>query len=202
MATRSESRREEIYRTASTLFSLRGYQATSVRDIARELDLQGGSLYAHVASKEDVLWEIVSRAADAFLARVQPIAESGAPATERLTEMIAAHIEVVVSRLSQATVFFQDWRYLGEARQREVIRLRDQYEEFFRRVISDGIAGGELRTVDPKLTAIYLLSALNGIPGWYRVDGALSASELAREFADLLLRGLIVPLDEVLERLK
>ncbi len=58
-----ETRREQIYNTAGTLFSRRGYAATSIRDIARELDLQGGSLYAHIDSKEDVLWAIVSRAA-------------------------------------------------------------------------------------------------------------------------------------------
>ena len=57
-------RKEQIYSMASSLFSERGYHATTVRDIARELNMQGGSLYAHIESKEDVLWELVNRAAD------------------------------------------------------------------------------------------------------------------------------------------
>ena len=188
---RSDTRKEDIFRAASSLFSIRGYQATSVRDIARELDLQGGSLYSHVASKEDMLWEIVSRAADAFLTTVQPIAASREPAPARLTNMIAAHIEIVVARLSQATVFFQDWRHLGDDRRNEIIRRRDAYEALYRQVIADGIAAGDLRNIDPKLAAIALLSALNGLPGWYRSDGPWSNSDLASGYADLLLAGLL-----------
>ena len=56
------------------MFSRQGYHATTVRDIARELNMQGGSLYAHIDSKEDMLWEIVERAAAQFLAAVRPLA--------------------------------------------------------------------------------------------------------------------------------
>lgn len=98
-----ETRREQIYSTAGALFSRRGYAATSVRDIARELDLQGGSLYAHIASKEEVLWALVSDAAERFFAAVRPLALSGAPAAERLRGMIQAHIRVVTDQLERAT---------------------------------------------------------------------------------------------------
>ena len=72
--TTEVSRRQQIEDAASTLFRERGYAATSVRDIAQALDMQGGSLYAHVASKEDMLWAIVVRAADQFNREVGPIA--------------------------------------------------------------------------------------------------------------------------------
>jgi AcrR family transcriptional regulator len=190
-ATGTDTRKEQIYRAASALFSERGFQATSVRDIARQLDLQGGSLYAHIASKEDVLWEIVSRAADAFYQRVEPIVGEDVPASNRLRRMIHAHVHVVVSQLSHATVFFQDWRHLSEPRRGEVLRLRDGYEALFRGVIAEGIAAGELRDVQPKLATLMMLSTLNGIPGWYHPDGDLSADEVADAFADLLLAGLV-----------
>src|SRR4051794_29847351 len=95
----TDTRREQIFAAASALFSERGYDSTSVRDIARALDLQGGSLYAHIASKEDVLWEIVSRAADAFEQAIAPIAVAALPAPERLRRMIVAHVGVVVGQL-------------------------------------------------------------------------------------------------------
>jgi AcrR family transcriptional regulator len=190
-ATETDTRKEQIYRAASALFSERGFQATSVRDIARQLDLQGGSLYAHIASKEDVLWEIVSRAAAAFYRNVEPIAASEASAPERLRQMIHAHVHVVVGQLSHATVFFQDWRHLSEPRRSEVLRLRDGYETLFRAVIADGIATGELREVEPKMASLTMLSSLNGIPGWYHPEGDRTADEVAEAFADLLLAGLI-----------
>ena len=185
-----DTRKEQIYRAASALFSERGYRSTSVRDIARELDIQGGSLYAHIASKEDVLWEIIARVAESFYAAVRPIAEADAPATERLRAMIHAHVGVVVNELARAAVFFQDWRHLSAPRKSEVLALRDGYEALFRAVIAEGVASGELAPRDPRLTATFILTALNGIPGWFRPEGELTDDQIADAFADMLLDGL------------
>jgi AcrR family transcriptional regulator len=189
-ATSPDTRREQIYRAASALFSERGYRATSIRDIARELDLQGGSLYAHISSKEDVLWEIIARVAESFSAAVRPIAEADGPAPERLRAMIHAHVGVVVNELARAAVFFQDWRQLSEPRRSEVLALRDAYEAVFRRTIADGVTNGELQTSDPRLATMFVLTALNGIPGWFRSDGELTADDIADELANLVLDGL------------
>lgn len=185
-----ETRREQIYSTASALFSRRGYAATSVRDIARELDLQGGSLYAHIASKDDVLWAIVAGAADEFFAAVRPILATRQPAPEQLRALIAAHIGVVATQPERATVFLHDWKYLKSPRRETIAARRDEYEGLFRAVIAEGIASGAFAPTDPKLAATLVLSALNGIPGWYRADGELCAAAVAAGFADLLLRGL------------
>src|SRR5687767_11841588 len=98
-------RKEQIFSTARSLFSERGYRATTVRDIAREMNMQAGSLYAHIESKEDVLWEIVERAAAQFLGVVEPIAHGDEPASEKLREMVRAHVRVVADNLDDATVF-------------------------------------------------------------------------------------------------
>lgn len=185
-----DTRKEQIYRAASALFSERGYRSTSIRDIARELDLQGGSLYAHISSKEDVLWEIIARVAESFYAAVQPISEADRSASERLRAMIHAHVEVVVNELARAAVFFQDWRHLSEPRKREVLALRDGYEALFRATIADGVANGELAARDSRLASIFVLTALNGIPGWFRADGERTADEIADELANLILDGL------------
>jgi AcrR family transcriptional regulator len=131
-----ETRRQQIENTASGLFRERGYAATSVRDIARALDMQGASLYAHVASKEDVLWSIVTRAADRFDAAVAPIAANATqPATERLAAMIRAHIDVVTDDLGNAASFLQEWRFLSDERRLAIGERRDAYEARFRDVI-------------------------------------------------------------------
>jgi AcrR family transcriptional regulator len=192
-ATSPDTRKEQIYRAASALFSERGYRATSVRDIARELDLQGGSLYAHISSKEDVLWEIIARVAESFFDAVRPIAEAELPAPERLRAMIHAHVGVVVNELARAAVFFQDWRHLSEPRRSEVLALRDGYEALFRTVIADGVAREELAARDPRLAAIFVLTALNGIPGWFRADGERTADDIADDLAGLILDGLRRP---------
>ncbi len=184
------ARREQIREVAGSLFSERGYHATTVRGIARELNLQGGSLYAHIASKEDVLWEIVERAAREFLERVAPIASERGSASERLTRMIAEHVRIVAGHTSDATVFFHEWRFLGGERRQRVIEQRDAYEAAFRKVISEGVRSGEFRPADPKLAALAVLSTVNWTYQWYRPGGELAPDEVAAGFADLLLRGL------------
>lgn len=183
-------RRQQIEDAASTLFRERGYAATSVRDIAHALDMQGGSLYAHVASKEDVLWSIVSRAADRFNAHVGPVATGEAPAAIRLREMIRAHVAVVTATQKDAAVFLHEWRFLSQSRREQMAERRDAYEALFRHAIGEGIAAGDFRPVDPRMAATAILSALNGIATWFRSDGDLTSTEVADQYADLFLGGL------------
>ena len=185
------ARRQQIEDAASALFRERGYAATSVRDIAQALSLQGGSLYAHVASKEDVLWSIVNRAADRFHADVGTLARSTAePIAERLRQMIRAHVAVVTSAQRDAAVFLHEWRFLSADRRAAVAQRRDEYEGLFRRTIAEGVDSGDFQAVDPRLTAMAILSALNGIATWYRPDGPLTAAQIADQHADLFLRSL------------
>jgi AcrR family transcriptional regulator len=191
MTTASDTpRRLQIEEAASALFRERGYAATSVRDIAQALNLQGGSLYAHMASKEDVLWSIVTRAADRFNAEVGPIAEDDAPPAEKLRAMIRAHVGVVTNIQKDAAVFLHEWRFLSRDRRAEMSARRDAYEQLFRDVITDGVAAKEFREVDPRTTAMAILSALNGIPTWYRPGGALTAADIADQHADLFVHAL------------
>src|SRR6476469_5143928 len=183
-------RKEQIVQTAGSMFSRQGYHATTVRDIARELNMQGGSLYAHIDSKEDMLWEIVERAAAQFLAAAQPIAALPLPASARLRRLLAAHVDVVTRNLDNATVFFHEWRFLSPPRRARIGAQRDAYEALFRGVIQDGIDAGEFPDADARMGALLVLSAGNWLYQWYRPDGALSADAVAAQMADLLIAGL------------
>jgi AcrR family transcriptional regulator len=186
------ARRREIDVIASELFHTNGYAATSIRHIARALDIQGASLYAHVASKEDLLWAIVDRAASAFeQAADRAAAETaGADAVERLAALVEAHVEVVTAEPQRSSVFVTEWRHLSGERRAGIAARRDAYEARFRDTIGDGIAGGAFRTTDPAIAATFILTALNGIATWYRPDGRLSADRIADHYVELALRSL------------
>jgi AcrR family transcriptional regulator len=186
------SRRREIDAVAGELFHAQGYAATSVRDIARALDMQGASLYAHVTSKEDLLWSIVDGAATAFEAGADAaLTESVAgDSVDRLAAFVEAHVEVVTGDPERASVFVTEWRHLSGPRHEEIARRRDEYEARLRTLIVDGIALGAFRSTDPVLAAAFLLTALNGIAAWYRPDGRLTADRIADHFVDLALRSL------------
>jgi AcrR family transcriptional regulator len=189
------TRRQAIEDAASALFHAHGYSGTSVRDIARALDIQGASLYSHVTSKQDVLWSIVEDTATRFEAAVDAIeaADPGAVTFGRGVYLIAfvrAHVGVVTDDVERASVFVHEWRSLQGHRRDEIVRRRDAYEQRLRLVIADGVRTEAFHPVDPVATAAYILTALNGLVGWYKPDGRLSPRAIADAYADLSLRAV------------
>jgi len=189
------SRRRAIEDVASDLFRANGYAGTSVRDIARALSLQGASLYAHVTSKEDVLWAIVDRAATRFetaadAAEVSSEIRRPGDPIEAISALIRAHVEVLTADVGEASVFVHEWKALGPERRTAILARRDAYEARFRGRIIDGIAMGDFAMVDPAIASTVLLTALNGVATWYDPDGRLPANRVADHLVQLCLRML------------
>jgi AcrR family transcriptional regulator len=187
------SRRRAIEDVASDLFRANGYAGTSVRDIARAMSLQGASLYAHVTSKEDVLWAIVERAATSFEVaadRAEMEADQHRPGdpVETISALIRAHVRVLTNDVGEASVFVHEWRALGPERRQAVLERRDAYEARFRRRIADGIALGAFALVDPAIASTVLLTALNGVATWYDPEGRLGSDRVADHVVELALR--------------
>ncbi len=185
-------RRRAIDDVASGLFHANGYAATSIRDIAKVLDIQGASLYAHVASKEDLLWTIVDRAATAFEeATAQAIAETpDNDPTERLAALVEGHVEVVTAHPERSSVFISEWRHLSETHRTDLAIRRDAYESRFREAIDRGVDTGAFQALDPAIATTFILTALNGIPAWYRPDGRLTADRVSDQYVELSLHAL------------
>jgi AcrR family transcriptional regulator len=188
-------RRREIEDAASSLFHEFGYSGTSVRDIARAVDIQGASLYAHVASKQDVLWAIVEQMATRFEVAADAVEAADPDAAVfghgvQLIGLVRAHAGVVTDDLERASVFIHEWRALESDRRDEIARRRDAYEARFRATIEGGVAAGTFIPVDPTLTAAFILTALNGLALWYRPLGRSSPRDTADSFADLALRAV------------
>jgi AcrR family transcriptional regulator len=189
------TRRQAIEDVASDLFRERGYAGTSIRDIARALSVRGASLYAHVDSKEDVLWAIVDRAAARFEAAADDAEHEadarrpGDPA-EAIAALVRAHVEVLTADVDEAGVFVHEWRSLGEERRAAILARRDAYEARFRRRIEAGIAVGAFALTDPAVASTTLLTALNGVATWYDPDGRLPAERIADHLVELALRML------------
>ncbi len=184
------TRRREIEDVASELFREHGYSGTSVRDIARALDIQGASLYSHVASKQDVLWSIVDGTATQFeTAAEEALADVDADdPLAGLRALVRAHVGVVLEDVGRASVFVHEWRSLGPERRARTLERRDAYEGRFRVLIEAGIVSGAVAPIDPTVAAAYLLTALNGLVAWYRPDGRLEPDAVADAYVELSMR--------------
>lgn len=186
-----KSRREQIYEVAGALFSERGYHATSMRDLASQLGMQGGSLYAHISGKEELLVEIVNHAAQQFDASLLPLREQNLAPEEKLREAMRRHIEVVAHNLESATVFFHEWKHLSPEAYRKVTDWRDTIDGLYRDLIREGIEKGVFKPdLDVKMSAYLVLAAVNWTYTWYRPGGPLTAAQIADKFAEMLLVGL------------
>lgn len=189
----AEDRKEQIYETAAQLFATRGYNGASIRDIARELDLQGGSLYSHIATKEQLLWTILDRAADQFLDTIEPIAASTLPPEEKIRAAVRAHVGVIAANPEAATVYFHEWKFLTSPRREQFLARRRRYEQAMRSIIAEGIDAGAFRPeTDPKFATLAVLSIVNWLYTWYDPEGPLSPTEIADTFLSLLFNGLLV----------
>lgn len=182
------TRRTELTRQAARLFAERGYHGTSIGDLAEALGVQKGSLYAHIRSKQDLLYETMSEGARAFHAALDAIPEE-LPATEKIRLALRGHLRVVSQQLDVATVFVREWRYLEGERRDEILSERRRYEERFRALFREGRELSELRTdLDETAAALMALSALNWAYTWLTPER--DTDELADRFHALLLDGV------------
>jgi len=186
-------RREAILRVATTLFAEKGYHATSMQDIGDALGVQRGSLYHHIQSKEDLLYEIMRYCSTALLARMEPVVAAPLPSAEKLTRFIETHLDTVIALRPEFRVLVRELRSLPPARREKIVKFRDQYETLVRKIIADGVAAGGYRRIDPKYAGFVILGVCNWFGQWYSLRGPLSRPEIARTFADLLLLGLGAP---------
>jgi AcrR family transcriptional regulator len=182
------ARRSELTRQAARLFAQQGYHGTSIGDIAEALGVQKGSLYAHIASKEDLLYETMREGAAAFHAALDAIPEA-LPATEKIRLALRGHLRVVADQLDVATVFVQEWRYLEGPRREEIVAERRRYEERIRDLFREGRELSELRAdLDEGIAALLLLSAANWAYTW--LQAGRDTDELADRFFALLVDGM------------
>jgi TetR/AcrR family transcriptional regulator, cholesterol catabolism regulator len=182
------SRRNELTRQAARLFAEKGYHGTSIGDLAEAMGVQKGSLYAHIDSKADLLWDVAREGAAAFHAALDAIPDD-VPPTEKIRLALRAHLRVVAEQLDVATVFVREWRYLEGERRDEFVTERRRYEERVRALFREGRELGGLRTdLDDATATLLALSAANWAYTWLR-PGA-DTDELADRFFAFLLDGM------------
>jgi AcrR family transcriptional regulator len=184
----------EIRGAALSLFAQKGYDATSMRDIAGAVGLLPGSLYAHIRSKESLLLEIIEQGIADFRLAMEPVVAADEPAPERLRTAIRRHMDVIAANVERTGVVFLQWRSLvGEDRQRVVDARRD-YEALFVQILQDGVDEGSLAPdLDIGMAVLVILGALNWAPQWLSPQGEDSVEQVADRVTDLFLSGLSAP---------
>ena len=187
----SERRRQEILDVAARVFQQRGYDATSLQDIAEAVGILKGSLYYYIDSKEDLLYEILQDVHVQALKNVELIEGLEGNGLERIRVFVNLHVKWNSDNLVKLGVFFQDFRCLGAERQLTIIEERDRYDRSLRQLISEGHQQQVIcPEIDARLAALGIFGMTNWIYHWYKPDGAVSPAMLAESYADFVVNGL------------
>src|SRR5262245_6524895 len=160
-----------------------------MRDIADAADLSPSNLYHYFDGKDQLLFYCQDRALDRMLAATAETRHASAPAADRLRAVFTAHLRTLLDEVEGATAHLQT-ESLSPTLRARIVRKRDRYERAIRRIVSDGIASGELVDLDPAIVTRAMLGALNWTVTWFRRDGADSAEAVADVVTRFLVRGV------------
>ncbi|HMB83498.1 MAG TPA: TetR/AcrR family transcriptional regulator [Terriglobales bacterium] len=185
--------RQEILRTAARLFQQRGYDATSMNDVAAALKLSKGGLYHHFQSKDEILFHIMSHAMEITEERVINVVRRVDGAEERLRTLIRLHIQVVLSPEDrEITVMLHENHPLPPALRRKINGRKKDYLHFVENLITDvQRKRNSPSSVTPRAAAFALVGMINWIYQWYKPDGSLTGDALVRQYTDIFFRGAL-----------
>lgn len=195
-ALRRQQRVHAILESAVAAFRRHGYHGTSMEQIADQLLMTKGSLYYYFKDKEEILFAVHDQALDRILdelARIRKSRKAGKAAAcpcEQVEEILSAHIRIMVEGF-HGTALALEFAALSPRRLASIVAKRDRYERGLRELVERGGRDGCFRPVDPKMTVLALLGAVNWIARWHRSDGPSGYTEVARTFLDLFMGGLL-----------
>lgn len=180
---------ESVLQIAARLFNERGYDGTSMEDLARKLGITKSAIYHHVRGKEELLLLAVDRALDGLVAVAGEVRAMPGPAIDRLEHLIRGSVAVLADRLPFVTLLL---RVRGNTRvERQVLARRRELDQFAAGLVQQAAAEGDLRPdVDPMVTSRLLFGMVNSLVEWYRPRGDIGDAELADAICKIAFGGL------------
>lgn len=173
---------------ATALFAERGYRATSMKDIAGALDIRAPSLYNHVHSKQDILFEIMDSAMNRALEECWKAVRGTDNAAEQLRRATESLVLQFLLYPLEVTVSNDEIRSLNEPNRSIILAKRDEYGQEFRDLIERGCSLGVFHAESPRLAAYAILEMGNGAKAWFRESGLYSEAEVACQYSQFALR--------------
>lgn len=180
----------KIIDVAIDLFHQQGYNATSLRQIADGVGLQVGSLYNHMSSKEELLFDVMRGVMVELIEHTErQMAAAGDDPVAEVQAFLAASIHYHATRQKETFIGNSELRGLSEEHRAEVVALRDGYESLLRDALTRAAASGAMEVEDVQLATFAALAMCTSVATWYRPHGRLSLDDL-----QMLLPGLFGPL--------
>lgn len=181
LMTDPKSAKGRLLIEAARLFRVKGYERTTVRDLAAAVGIQSGSIFHHFKTKEEILKAVMEEVIiyNTHLMRTKLAAASSAK--EEVLALITCEIEAITGVTGDAmSVLVYEWRSLNEVNQRDILKLRDEYEQLWLDALDKAKAEGQIKA-DTFILRRFLTGALSWTTTWYKRDGEISIEDLAEQ---------------------
>jgi TetR/AcrR family transcriptional regulator, cholesterol catabolism regulator len=176
---------------AAEIMCEKGYEATSMNDIADAVGLTKAGIYHYISGKENLLFEIMSYAMDMVDQDVIHPAREIADPEERLQTMVERHAKRILEVGGAITIILEEMYALTPAHRRTIRARKRGYFELVRQTLEELAAEGKLRDVSPTIATFSLFGMVMWISRWYRRDGTLSPQETLRDFCEVAVSAVL-----------
>lgn len=189
---RGDDRQAQLLGIACRLFSERGFNGTSLRDIAEEAKVTKAALYYHFPNKESLFAKIVLESLEALVNQVKEACDEFDTPEAKVRAFMITTAENYQHNREAWIASSNAFRTHGDSPSKtKAVALRDQYEKLLRGFIREGIESGHFREVDPAMAGRVLLSAVNSMSRWHNPKGKLAPPMVVDQFVDIVLHGLL-----------
>jgi AcrR family transcriptional regulator len=187
---------EAIRKAGLRLIYSQGYEAMSLRRLAAEVGIQAGSLYNHINTKQDLLFDLIKVHMDELLERLDQALDGIVDPEDRLQAFIAFHVGYHIARKREVFICYSELRSLEPKNYDIVVGLRQQYERKLIGILDDGVAEGRFTVADTTVAAYGILAMLTGVCTWFKPAGRLSKEEVTGIYTGMVRHGLVRAADQ------
>ncbi len=188
LVTDPDSARGKLLQMAAHLFRSKGYERTTVRDLASAVGIQSGSIFHHFKSKDEILRSVMEETVRYNTALMQAALSDATTLRERVLALIRCELQSIMGGTGEAmAVLVYEWRSLSDEGRAHILALRETYEQIWLEVLDQAKAKGYFNA-DPFIIRRFLTGALSWTTTWFRPEGPMGLDQLAEEALSLVLK--------------
>jgi TetR/AcrR family transcriptional regulator, cholesterol catabolism regulator len=187
---KNSTKKEFIIEKASKLFREKGFGAASMRDLAVHVGVEAASLYNHIQSKSEILQAICFRVANEFISHLDTVQGSRESSLKKMEMIIRFHIRMMMDQFEYVYISDHEWRHLPEPYLSNFLNQRRNYRKSLADLIEEGISKDEIKSIEPYVAVLTILSAISGIESWQRSRKHINADVLENNMVKYLIEGL------------
>ncbi len=183
--------RDDVLDAAAQVFRQKGFHGASMSDIAAAVNVQKASLYHHVTSKQEILLALLDRALAMLTEHISSISSQNISPDQKLRLMIRGYLTGLAENADLTSVLLFEHRSLDKKSHTKHVPLRDKFEKLWRDVLDEGVTQKTFDLKDTGLATRAIMGTLNWTLTWYHPDGPKSIEQIADEYSDFILKGML-----------